>query len=54
MACKDFAFFGVCVGLMGIGTFTQINGITNAVQTFFDPNNAWTCTCLAQIIPGQL
>ena len=39
---KIFAFFGVCVGLMGIGTFTQINGITNAVQTFFDPNNAWT------------
>lgn len=39
---KIFAFFGVCVGLFGIGTFTQINGITNAVQTFFDPNNAWT------------
>lgn len=27
-----FAFFGVCVGLMGIGTFTQVNGITNAVN----------------------
>ena len=39
---KIFAFFGVCVGLMGIGTFTQINGITNAVQTFFDPNETWT------------
>lgn len=39
---KIFAFFGVCVGLMGIGTFTQINGITNAVQTFFDPNLSWT------------
>lgn len=39
---KIFAFFGVCVGLMGIGTFTQINGITNAVQNFFDPDNAWT------------
>ena len=39
---KIFAFFGVCVGLFGIGTFTQINGITNAVQTFFDPDTTWT------------
>lgn len=39
---KVFAFFGVCVGLMGIGTFTQINGITSAVNNFFDANNAWT------------
>ena len=39
---KIFAFFGVCVGLFGIGTFTQINGITNAVQTFFDPDKTWT------------
>ncbi len=37
---KIFAFFGVCVGLMGIGTFTQINGITSAVKTFFDPQSA--------------
>ena len=36
-----FAFFGVCVGLMGIGTFTQVNGITSAVNNFFDPSNAW-------------
>lgn len=34
---KIFAFFGVCVGLMGIGTFTQVNGITSAVKNFFDP-----------------
>ena len=39
---KIFAFFGVCVGLFGIGTFTQINGITNAVQTFFDSDKTWT------------
>ncbi|MBP3338507.1 MAG: alanine:cation symporter family protein [Lachnospiraceae bacterium] len=39
---KVFAFLGVCVGLFGIGTFTQINGITNAVHTFFDANNAHT------------
>lgn len=36
---KIFAFFGMCVGLFGIGTFTQINGITSAVNNFFDPNN---------------
>lgn len=39
---KIFAFFGVGVGLFGIGTFTQINGITSAVNNFFDPSNAWT------------
>ena len=37
---KLFAFFGVCAGLMGIGTFTQINGITTAVQNFFDPEKS--------------
>lgn len=39
---KLFAFFGVGVGLLGIGTFTQVNGITSAVKDFFDPNNAHT------------
>ncbi len=34
-----FAIFGVCVGLFGIGTFTQINGITSAVKSAFDPNS---------------
>ena len=37
---KIFAFFGVCVGLFGIGTFSQVNGIASAVNNFFDPNNA--------------
>lgn len=41
---KLFAFFGVGVGLLGIGTFTQINGITSAVNNFFDSNNQWTVT----------
>ena len=44
---KIFAFLGVCVGLFGIGTFTQVNGIASAVNNFFDPNQAWTVT-----IPG--
>lgn len=39
-----FAFFGMCVGLFGIGTFTQVNGISSAVKDFFDPNNAATIT----------
>lgn len=39
---KLFAFFGVGAGLMGIGTFTQINGITSAVNNFFDPQNQWS------------
>ena len=39
-----FAIFGICVGLMGIGTFSQINGITSAVNNFFDPNNAHVIT----------
>lgn len=44
---KMFAFFGVGVGLFGIGTFTQVNGIASAVMNFFDPNKAHTVT-----IPG--
>ena len=35
---KLFAIFGVFAGLLGIGTITQINGISSAVQNFFDPN----------------
>lgn len=35
---KIFAFFGACVGLMGIGTFTQVNGIASATKNFFDPD----------------
>lgn len=34
---KIFAFFGAGVGLFGIGTFTQVNSISSAVQNFFDP-----------------
>lgn len=44
---KLFAFFGMCVGLFGIGTFSQVNGIVSAVQNFFDPDTARPVT-----IPG--
>ncbi len=30
-----FAVLGICVGLLGIGTFTQINSITSAVDNIF-------------------
>ena len=43
---KLFAFFGACVGLFGIGTFTQVNGIATAVQSFFDPNKSNTVNIL--------
>ena len=36
---KIFAVFGVLVGLLGIGTITQVNGIASAVHNFFDPND---------------
>jgi len=38
---KIFAFFGVSAGLLGIGTFTQVNGITSSVKNYFDPTSAW-------------
>ena len=44
---KIFAFFGMCVGLFGIGTFTQVNGIASAVKDFFDPDSLHTVA-----IPG--
>lgn len=39
---KLFAFFGACVGLLGIGTITQVNGITSAATNFFDPDMTHT------------
>ena len=37
---KLFALFGMLAGALGIGTVTQINGITSAAENFFDPNKA--------------
>ena len=39
---KIFAFFGAGVGLLGFGTFTQVNGITSAGGDFFDSQKSWT------------
>lgn len=41
---KLFAVFGLLAGLMGIGTIAQINGITSAANTFFDPEKSSTVT----------
>lgn len=43
---KLFAFFGAAAGLMGIGTFVQINGITSAIGNFFDAEKAHTVSIL--------
>lgn len=45
---KAFAFFGAAAGLMGIGTFVQINGISDAVHNYFDKNNEWTISLLGR------
>ncbi len=37
-----FAALGALCGLLGIGTVTQINGITSAVKGFFDPDSVNT------------
>ena len=39
---KLFAVLGVGAGLLGIGTITQVNGITSAVENFVDPTKAHT------------
>lgn len=57
---KIFAVFALLAGLMGIGTITQINGITSAATAFFDPEKAHTLSLFgqeytyAQIISGAI
>ncbi len=43
---KLFALFGLLAGIMGIGTITQINGITSAANNFFDPDSMNTISVL--------
>ncbi len=60
-----FSIFGICTGLLGLGTLTQVNSITAAVQRVFDPtfNPAdpstgimlfGSCHSLATVIAGGL
>ena len=46
---KLFAVFGACAGLFGIGTITQINGISSAVQNVF-PRKKQMLLCCSGII----
>ena len=39
---KIFAIFGSCVALFGIGTFTQVSGISNSAKAIFDPKLKYT------------
>lgn len=34
---KIFAFFGAAAAILGLGTITQVNSITSAINNFFDP-----------------
>lgn len=43
---KLFAFFGAGAGIMGIGTVAQINGITSAIQGYFDASNSNIAFCI--------
>lgn len=36
---KLFAVNGLCAGLFGIGTITQVNGIVKAINDYFNPEN---------------
>lgn len=57
---KIFAFFGAGVGLLGIGTFTQVNGISSAVCNYFDPEKTNTISVfggsysIATVIAGLI
>lgn len=43
-----FALFGAAVGLLGTGTFTQVNGITSAAGDFFDKNKEHVISLFGQ------
>lgn len=45
---KLFALFGMLAGLLGIGTITQISGITSAAESFFDPQRQHTIHLFGQ------
>ena len=47
---KAFAFFGVMVALLGIGTFPQVNGITNALHDTFNLPISLTAVTLTLLV----
>lgn len=47
---KAFAFFGVLVALVGIGTFPQVNGITHSLEATFDIPIVFSAIVLTLIV----
>lgn len=47
---KMFAFFGMLVALLGIGTFPQVNGITNSLKATFDIPIVYSSIILTLIV----
>lgn len=47
---KAFAFFGVMVALLGIGTFPQVNGIANALHDTFNLPISLTAVALTLLV----
>ena len=53
---RSFLHFSASVSdFFGIGTFSQVNGISSAINGFFDPDNAHCVKILlsSENIPGQ-
>lgn len=48
---KLFAIFGALAGIMGIGTMTQMNSISESVISVFDPNKINTVNILGANVP---
>lgn len=51
---KIYAFLGAAAGLLGVGTVTQVNSITSAVDSFFGGPAAFGDTSWATVISGAL
>ena len=50
MLAKFFAVFGIFVALLGIGTFAQVNAITETMVINFGLDKAWCAVLLATLV----
>lgn len=51
---KIYAFLGAAAGLLGVGTVTQVNSITSAVDSFFGGPEAFGNVSWATLVSGTL
>ena len=51
---KLYGFMGAAAGILGVGTVTQVNSITSAVDSFFRSGNAFGGYSRATVISGAL